>query len=99
MHAALEEQYMDLFQALDDLAERIRTLGAMVPASFARRDGADEGGDLVGNLIAAHELAVKSFGEAIEVADDADDDVTEGLLLDRLGFHQKTLWMLRASRG
>lgn len=34
LHLLFEEQYTDLFTANDDIAERIRTLGAKVPATL-----------------------------------------------------------------
>ena len=100
LHAALEVQYQDLFAALDVIAERIRSLGASVSSDYAAGPGASAGeGDVIDQLVAVHDTAVEAFQSAINVANDIGDEVTSGLLLDRLEFHQKTLWMLKATRG
>ena len=35
LHGMFEEEYTELASAVDEIAERIRALGAMAPASFA----------------------------------------------------------------
>ncbi len=97
LHAALETQYQDLFAALDAIAERIRALGTLVPNDYAAGGSAGGSDDVIESLIAVHEKAIAKFDAASNVASQAADEVTAGLLLDRLDFHQKTLWMLRAT--
>ncbi len=99
LHAALETQYQDLFAALDEIAERIRALGSAVTSDYAAPSTATDGdGDVIDQLVSVHEAAIAAFVSAASVAGDAGDEVTQGMLLDRLQFHQKTLWMLKATR-
>lgn len=108
LHELTQKHYEDLFQAADDLAERIRALGHTAPVAIseflkhARLDG--EAGDpdamsMVENLIADHETVTQRLREAASAADEADDLVTADLLTQRLAFHEKAIWMLRAIAG
>jgi len=97
LHAALEEQYNELFAAVDEIAERVRTLGIPVPADYAANTaGADAGID---GLLAAHEAAIEAVSAALRIADEIGDEVSAGMLLDRVALHQKTLWMLKSAVG
>jgi starvation-inducible DNA-binding protein len=51
---------------------------------------------MVADLIADHEAAVRRMRDAGTKADENDDLVTTDMLTDRLNFHEKALWMLRA---
>ncbi|MCY1666012.1 Dps family protein [Rhizobium sp. SL86] len=105
LHELTEEHYSALFEAADIIAERIRALGHLAPASLGEAAGfAPKAGDvgkftavsMVNDLVADHEAAVKTMRKAAEQADEAGDVVTADMLTDRLTFHEKALWMLRA---
>lgn len=104
LHVMLEEQYNDLFAAADVIAERIRALGYLAPVNGAApadgvldRDAkASSAHDMVDDLINDHENIVRLMRKAAEGAADKGDAVTEDMLVARLTFHEKTLWMLRA---
>lgn len=105
LHELTEAQYGALFEAADIIAERIRALGHLAPAKLATAaQFAPKGNDvdhltaehIVHDLIADHEAAVKAMRDAAEAAGDARDKVTEDMLTQRLTFHEKALWMLRA---
>lgn len=105
VHKLTEEQYENLAEAIDELAERIRALGAPTPASFGEflelsaitetrtKQTAEEA---VTMLCADHETAARTFREATRLADEVDDVVTADLLTDRMAFHEKSAWMLRS---
>lgn len=105
LHALFETQYRDMWDALDEIAERIRALGAFTPPS-GRLAGlsaipADEANppaatQMVKNLLDGHETLIRRAREALETADDADDAASEDLLTQRIRTHEKTAWMLRA---
>jgi starvation-inducible DNA-binding protein len=106
LHELTEEHYNDLFQASDAIAERIRALGHPAPLSFdqlvprasVRQETQDrDAGEMVQQLIADHERMVRRLREASLDADEADDLVTADLLTQRLAFHEKAIWMLRAT--
>ena len=103
VHQLTEQHYNALFETLDILAERMRALGTEVPSdgatkSFsvsAKLDGSSMV-KMVEQLIAMHEDAAKGAREVAGFADDADDPVTNDMMMDSLKFHEKAIWMLRA---
>ncbi|WP_206711251.1 Dps family protein [Aquisalinus flavus] len=109
LHLMFEEQYRDMWAALDELAERIRALGVYAPGSgrrMAELSQIEEGDNdvpsadvMIANLTKDHEAIATHLRDFIEVADEADDDGTEDLLIARLQFHEKTAWMLRSMQG
>ena len=105
LHKLTEQHYQDLFAAADELAERIRALGSLVPFSskiMARSASVGDGlairstETMIEELIADHEGVVRSMRETAEEADKAGDIVTHDLLVRRMDFHEKAIWMLRA---
>ncbi|ACM39020.1 MULTISPECIES: Dps family protein [Rhizobium/Agrobacterium group] len=105
IHELTEEHYNTLFAAVDIIAERIRALGHLAPvnlqssSNFAPKTGETQHHaaiDMVKDLIADHEAAVRQMREVGEAADEAGDLVTSDMLTARLTFHEKALWMLRA---
>lgn len=104
IHTLTEQHYTELFAAIDVLAERIRALGHSVPTGKAAV-GLDKalalGGRLtarsmVEELVEDHEGIVRLIREGAAQAEEADDFVTHDLLTERLSFHEKAIWMLKA---
>src|SRR5690554_1630491 len=108
LHTMFEQQYTEQWNALDEIAERIRALGFNAPDSFAEfikltsireEPGATEAPDwreMVRQLVVGNEAVCRSARRAIDVADDGDDEPTEDLLIQRLQTHEKYAWMLRS---
>jgi starvation-inducible DNA-binding protein len=105
LHLMFEEHYTELATAVDDIAERIRTLDVPAPGTykeFARLsaveevDGIPEAKDMVDILTKGHEQVVKTCRDVLKTAQDADDESTASLVSDRMRIHEKTAWMLRA---
>lgn len=105
IHLMTEEHYTDLFDAIDELAERIRALGHLSPGTM--KDFNDitsiniPNGDLseqemVADLLEGHEVVTRTARGALDAASDAKDEATVDLLTERLEFHEKTAWMLRS---
>lgn len=104
LHDLFEEQYKELFVAVDDLAERIVTLGGQAPASFkaldklasiADGDANHDAKAMLKDLADSHQALVDSLQASLDAIDDDEGTVT--LLGDRLASHQKMHWMLEAS--
>lgn len=99
LHVMLEEQYEALFEATDLYAERIRALGFPAPiptisvAPGVRTMSAEE---IVVDLVADHAAAVRAMREVALKADSLEDIVTHDMLVARMTWHEKTIWMLRA---
>lgn len=105
LHTAFEEQYTELATAVDAIAERIRSLGAPAPgtyAEFAARtsikeaDGVPAAESMVADLLAGHETVVRTARRVLPDAQAAGDEGTINLVTDRIGVHEKTAWMLRS---
>ncbi|HBX38417.1 MAG TPA: DNA starvation/stationary phase protection protein, partial [Pseudohongiella sp.] len=105
LHLMFEEHYVELAQAVDDIAERIRTLDVPAPGTykeFARLssikevDGVPSAKEMVDLLTKGHEQVVKTCREVVRLAQQGDDESSAALASDRMRIHEKTAWMLRA---
>ncbi len=105
LHAAFEEQYTELFTAIDEIAERIRALGELAPgglgnlakmagiAEIAEDSNAEE---MVAHLVEVNQKLVKSLVAVRDLAGASGDSQTEDLMIARLQTHEKTIWMLKS---
>jgi len=105
VHTLTEAQYTQLALAVDEIAERIRMLGSKAPGglSIYQNLGNIQDGDenarpekMVASLVAAHQHLANNIRPLISAAADIGDEVTAGLLTDRLTAHEKDQWMLGA---
>lgn len=105
LHTAFEEQYTELFEAVDEIAERVRALGALAPgglSNLAKMAGMKEikedssASDMVAHLIQANKQLVGDLVKARDAAAKADDSETEDLMIARIQVHEKTIWMLES---
>lgn len=105
LHLMFEEHYTELAVAVDDIAERIRTLGVIAPGTykaFAGLSSIEEvenvpgAGEMTAILTRGHEQVVKTCRDALKTAQKADDESSAALISDRMRVHEKTAWMLRA---
>jgi starvation-inducible DNA-binding protein len=106
LHAMFEAQYTDIAGAMDELAERIRALGDHAPATSAEFAALARVTEVEGRLsaqamlvetLADYQTIAETIREAIAVAAQHGDDVSAGLLADRLAFHEKQAWMMKAT--
>ena len=105
LHEQFEEQYTELAEAIDEIAERIRALGYRAPGTFkefqqltsiSEEPDKPEAMEMVRRLAVGNEQVLRTAREALKPADDADDEATIDLLTQRLHLHSKTAWMLRS---
>ncbi len=106
LHALFESQYTDLFEAADEIAERIRALGMMPDGSmdaFLQNTVVKEAGAkpleakaMLKDLTQTHQQVRDRIASSAEFADEIDDIASEDLLVGRLRAHDKTIWMLRS---
>lgn len=106
LHNMFEGQYLDLAEAIDEIAERIRTLGDKCPGSFAEFDnstniitgnenaGAD---DMVADLAADNNYIAVEFKKFMLIAQEQHDEATADLFIKRIEVHEKNAWMLTSS--
>ena len=108
LHLMFEDQYTELAAAVDDIAERIRTLNVVAPGTYKEFaeltaieavDGVPNSDAMVEILMKAHEQVVKTSRVVLKRAQIADDESTASLVSDRMRVHEKTAWMLRAMKS
>lgn len=105
LHTAFQTHYEELFVAADEIAERIRALGAYALGglgTFAKSAQMKEfaaplsQGDYVRSLIDANEKLVADAEAARDLAGETNDPESQDLMIGRITLHQKTIWMLRS---
>lgn len=106
LHKMFEEQYQELAEAVDEIAERIRMLGCHTPASFSQfahltsiKEEKIEitAEEMLDKLFRDHEMMSQNALEMIPKAQKAHDEATADLLIKRTAAHDKTAWMLKSS--
>lgn len=105
VHKLTEEQYENMYEAIDELAERIRALGHKAPASYTKygelssindKDEERSVEQMLTMLIADHETAVLNMRAATEWCEDKNDYVTADMLTERMSWHEQAVWMLKS---
>ncbi|HEV7722089.1 MAG TPA: Dps family protein, partial [Iamia sp.] len=93
LHLMFEEEYNELWMAVDLIAERIRALGVYAPGSYAQlgaltsipeADGVPSAPDMLEELVAGHEQVARIARASFGPAEAANDQVTADLLTQRL---------------
>jgi starvation-inducible DNA-binding protein len=106
LHLMFEEQYNDLWLALDTIAERLRALGEHAPGSpseFAELTTIPEDRsvtdamEMIHRLVESHEACIETARSVVEQAEAANDAATADLATERIEVHDKFAWMLRAT--
>ncbi|MGM0547376.1 MAG: Dps family protein [Bacteroidota bacterium] len=105
LHEQFEEQYTELADAIDEIAERIRALGHRAPGTFKEfhkltsieeQQDEPDAMEMVRRLAVGNEQVLRTAREALGPANEAEDEATVDLLTERLHVHSKTAWMLRS---
>ncbi|RCX08542.1 Dps family protein [Extensimonas vulgaris] len=106
LHTMFMEQYTELWNAVDPIAERIRSLGHVAPGSYAdfgrlasvpdAPSTPPKALEMVRILVEGHEAVARTARNIFPIAEKAGDQPTADLLTQRLMVHEKTAWMLRA---
>jgi starvation-inducible DNA-binding protein len=107
LHLFLDEQYGKLAEAADEVAERIRTIGAFPIGTMAEfiktSDLTEEPGIrppadvMLASLLKDHETIIKGLRDDIDACDDDHHDTgTADFLTALMEAHETFAWMLRA---
>jgi starvation-inducible DNA-binding protein len=108
LHAMFMTQYTELWNAVDLIAERIRSLGHFAPGSYKsfaelssikEEEGVPAATSMLENLLSGHETVARTCRGSFPAAEKAHDQPTMDLLTQRLQVHEKTAWMLRSILG
>jgi len=109
-HLFFEAQYGELEQIVDDVAERIRTLGHFPPASLKEylalthlteeSKGKNDSTSFIKELLEDHESILIHLRENIDGYSEAfHDEGTSDYITGLLQTHEKMAWMLRSHLG
>jgi len=105
LHLMFEQQYTELAQAVDLIAERIRALGFPAPGSYGHyaklssimeEEGVPAANEMIRQLVAGQEAVVRTARKVFPMVDNANDEPTADLLTQRMQVHEKNAWMLRS---
>lgn len=108
LHLMFQTQYTEQWNALDEVAERIRALGFVAPGSYeefarlsshaseAKLTDHTQWREMVRQLVVGNETLCRTGRKVLGVADKASDDPTVDLMTRRLEIHEKYAWMLRS---
>lgn len=105
LHTMFETQYTELALAVDEIAERIRALGALAPGSYtdfgrlatvkeAKR--VPKATDMIRDLVADCAIVVKTASALVKAAQAAGDEASADLGIRRIQVAEKNAWMLRS---
>jgi starvation-inducible DNA-binding protein len=105
LHQMFMAQYTETWNAIDLVAERIRSLGHYAPGTYREylalarikeTPGVPRAEQMVKLLIEGQEAVVRTAREMLPLAERADDQPTLDLLTQRMQIHEKNAWMLRS---
>lgn len=105
LHVMFEEQYTEQWNALDEIAERIRALGHFAPATYKRYAELSNiteepevlsSKEMIRQLVEGNEILIRTLRAGVKVADELDDYPTADMLTTRMEVHEKNAWMLRS---
>jgi starvation-inducible DNA-binding protein len=105
LHKAFQSQYEEIFEAVDEIAERVRALDAYAVgglgtlakvAQMEEFKAPTPQKDYVAALIVAHEKVIDDATRTRDISGEAGDLESQDLLIGRIAAHQKTLWMLKS---
>ncbi|MCC5854221.1 MAG: DNA starvation/stationary phase protection protein [Idiomarina sp.] len=105
LHAKFEETYNDLLLKIDEIAERILTLGQKPQHSYstylqestiAEATNIVEGRECVQSLLEGYKILIRLQRELLDAASELSDEGTASLMGDYIKEQEKTCWMLTA---
>lgn len=108
LHAKFEETYNDLLMKIDEIAERILTLGQRplhAYSTYIKNSSIQEAKDIhdgkacVREILESYQTTIRLQRELLELAGDASDEGTSALMSDYIKEQEKTAWMLTSYLG
>jgi starvation-inducible DNA-binding protein len=105
LHGLFETHYLELADAVDVIAERIRALGQNAPGSYREFSALSQVQEpetlpaaraMVEQLMRGQEAVIRRARSLLPAAESAGDQVTADLLTQRMQVHEKNAWMLRS---
>lgn len=106
LHLLFEQQYKEQAEAIDELAEKIRSMGIKAQAdlpyfasnstiSLPNKDLSPE--DMIKDLAKSHEVTISKFYALSEAANAANNKTVDDFAIQRIAAHEQQRWMLLSS--
>jgi starvation-inducible DNA-binding protein len=108
LHLKFEELYNDLLIKVDEIAERVLTLGGTPEHSYTdylrvsaikEQKNATDASSTVGSLLSSFELLLNKQRALLSLSDEAEDEGTNALMSDYIREQEKLVWMYTAFQG
>ena len=105
LHAKFEEIYNDLLLKVDEVAERILTLGGeplhgfsdyLSNSAISEAKNISAGREAINNLLVGYSELIAKQRAILALAADAEDEGTASLMSDYIKEQEKLVWMLNA---
>jgi starvation-inducible DNA-binding protein len=105
LHAKYEEFYNESAEVVDEIAERILTLGGqplhtfgdyLKVATLAPVENLSDGKKGIENVLASYRFLLDSFKDILSVAGENNDEGTVAMMSEWIGHTEKRIWMLEA---
>ncbi len=105
LHIKFEELYNDLFVKIDDVAERILTLGHqprhkytdyLSVTSIAESNEVTDGRKAIGEILEAMKTLITKQRNILDLSGDINDEGTNALMSDYIREQEKLVWMYSA---
>lgn len=105
LHLKFEELYNDLFTKIDEVAERILTLGYAPNHKYSvynqvsgikESDQVSDGMSAVENILTSFQKIISLQREILDLSEDANDEGTNALMSDYIRAQEKLVWMYSA---
>jgi starvation-inducible DNA-binding protein len=106
MHDLFGRIYEEVYGAIDEFAEKIRSLDTFVPASNSRfsmlslvhdENNVPDDADMVQELLGDSDKMVKILKMCFDMATAQGEDGLANFLAERMDAHRKHSWMLRST--
>ena len=101
LHAKFEELYDDLLLKIDEIAERVLTLGHRPAHAYStyieksdvpERKDVSDGKEAVGNIVESFGKLIAKQRDLLNLAGEAQDEGTVALMSDYIYQQEKTVW-------
>ncbi len=108
LHAKFEELYDDLLLKIDEIAERVLTLGHRPAHAYStyiekseveERKDVSNGKEAVGDIVESFAKLIGKQRDLLNLAGDNDDEGTVALMSEYISQQEKTVWMYRSYLG
>lgn len=105
LHVKFEELYNNLFIKIDDIAERILTLGYSpghtfssysLTAEIKESEDVSDGKRAVDDILKSYKILIKKQRHILSFAAEIDDEGTNALMSDNIREQEKLIWMYSA---